>query len=352
MMGRKVVLVADFFGSLKARGIPAYVRDLQALEDSAFEWRVLRAPLILLRWPSILKNLFMVLHEQAVVPLMALILRPSLIVFPYNSASLLCSLSSRSLCVIHDLIPYRRAQRRCGAAYLYLLATTSWHALWRRHFAAASPHTVRVLRHVRRFAACRVHYLPNCFAGVHPTRACGDAAPAARLTLISGHSSNKDFVGAMRLYDGLVRSQPATAPGVDVVGFGDVADQARAAVDALQREGLQLQQVVVHGLLSQPVLDRMLANNAATWAHSKAEGFGRAVVEGRLAGRPVVMSRLAVFRPFSDSWCFAYANGDAGAFAAAVRSALDEAGRAAPYTMVDQLRTQAMRTLRHLLADG
>jgi hypothetical protein len=359
-MGKSIVLVADFFGTLKARGIPAYVRDLQAIAQPWADVRVMRAPAGFSRLPAVLQNVLMVLHEQLAVPFAAMMLRPRLIVFPYNSASFLCSLTQRSVCVIHDLIPYRRANRRLSPAYLYLLATTSWHAFMGRRFAGPSPHTLRVLRHVRRFSGCELHYLPNCFAATAaPSPPCeaGRAErdrEAMRVTLISGHSHNKDFTGALWLYDGFLRAQPAALSrlGLDVVGFGEGADQARRIVSALTESGLLLQDVVVHDLLPQPELDRLLRQNEATWAHSKAEGFGRAIVEGRMAGRPVVLSRLAVFRPFRDEWCYAYSNGDATSFHAALSAALQASERTGRYAIVEALQLSARGAMTKLLSDA
>lgn len=360
-MGKSIVLVADFFGTLKARGIPAYVRDLQAIAQPWAEVRVLRAPASFSRLPAAVQNVLMVLHEQLAVPLVALILRPRLILFPYNSASFLCSLTHRSVCVIHDLIPYRRANRRLSPAYLYLLATTSWHALMGRRFAGPSPHTLRVLRHVNRFSGCELHYLPNCFAatalsGAPPAKASRLEAgrEAARITLISGRSHNKDFSGALRLYDAFLRSHPAETPsiGLDVVGFGEGADHARRTVAALAGSGLLLQEVVVHDLLPQTELDGMLQRNDVTWAHSKAEGFGRAIVEGRMAGRPVVVSRLAVFRPFLDEWCYPYSNGDLASFRTALGAALQASGRPGRYVIVEELQSSARGAMTKLLSDA
>jgi glycosyltransferase involved in cell wall biosynthesis len=344
----KKVLIADFFGSIKARGIPAYVKDLELLAAEVAVVRVLRAPVAMRRLPTTLQNLLMVAHEQLVVPLVALFWRPHLIVFPYNSASLLCSLSSRSVCVIHDLIPYRRRYRRWSPAFLYLLATTSWHAAWRRRVAGVSPYTMRLLRQVRRFQRCPICYLPNCFLTMKAQLGSGQVT--RRITLVSGHSRNKDFAGALRLYDAFVRHAADPDPvGLDVVGFGDQSTLAVQTVAALAQQGMHLRGVQIHALLPRAELDSMLRTNAVTWAHSTAEGFGRVVVEGRMAGRPVVMSRLAVFRPFQDDATFAYSNSSAGSFCDALMRALRQPAQRTAYTVVANLQEQARTALHTLL---
>lgn len=346
-MARKTILIADFFGSIKARGIPAYVRDLEALAGDRFDVLALRSPRFVRRFPGWAQNMLMVLHEQLYVPLVALVLRPAVILYPYNSSSILCALSRRCVCIVHDLIPYARRQRRLSPAYLYLLITTSWHAVLGRRVAGVSPFTVRTLRAVRRFHKCDVYYLPNCFASVagqYRSSTDTGASPRYRLTLVSGHSDNKDFLGALQLFLHF-RATHDQHLGLDVVGFADKAHLARAIIDSATGKSLHGHDVTVHELLPQAELDALLRKNAAVWAHSLAEGFGRAIVEGRMAGRPVVMSRLPVFAPFADSCTFAYRNGNGSDFCKALRLALRATSHCTRYEVVADLRAQALRCL-------
>jgi hypothetical protein len=368
-MKRPLILVSDFFGSLKARGIPAYVRDLEAAITDVAEVRPLRAPAWFRRAPNGVQNLAMVLHEQIVVPWVAWTSRADLVVFPYNSASFLCSwLSQRSLCVMHDLIPYRRRHRRASLAYLYLLATTAWHTRRGCAVAGVSPYTMRLLGAVARFRDVPRLYMPNCFAATPVPKPAG--TPDHRVTLISGHSRTKDLAGALDLWGrcwaastgagqavrlGSGQAGHEAAPALDVVGFGDGADLGRVMVKrwrarSSRPDGLASLEVKVHDLLPADVLQSLLARSAVVWAHSRAEGFGRTVVEGRMVGRPVVMSRLAVFRPFGDAWTWAYRNDDAEAFALAMHQAFACQGRSGPYDVPGALRQQVCDVITSLVA--
>jgi len=350
---KPIVLIADFFGTLKARGIPAYVQELSHIASDIADVRILQAPRFLASAPKSIQNILMVLHEQLYVPLVALLIRPTVILFPYNSTSLICSLSKRTACVVHDLIPYRRAQRRITFAFLYLWVTTTWHSLMKRRFVGVSPHTMRILRSIPRFAQCDCVYIPNTFAGTKITdnTISNSKKSPPRLTLVSGNSQNKDFRGALHLYSSMRMNIGKMVGGMDVVGFGDGHSHATRVVQIMRDEGVQgLDDIRIHGLLSRQDLDQLLRENGITWAHSLAEGFGRAVVEGRLAGGVVLMSRLGVFKPFTDDWCYPYKNGDSGEFQQSLTQALvGLKSQIDVYRVVDELQTTARQSIGQLV---
>lgn len=348
---RKTVLFADFFGTVKERGIAAYVRDLEAIAAPLADTVTLRAPAWVRRRPQAVQNLLMVLHEQLIVPVHALLRRPDLIVFPYNSCSVLLSLSPRTVCVIHDLIPYRRRDRGSALAFAYVACTARWHARLGRRFVAVSAFTARTLRALPRFAGSPIITIPNCFSATPAARdAASMSAPRRRVTLISGVGPNKDFAGALALMAVAATDERLAEVAFDVVGFGPEHPRATALVDAARERGLRLPAITVHPLLPRAELDALLAVNGATWAHTRAEGFGRVVVEGRQVGRPVVMSRLPVFRTLADAFTFSYGNGDSVGFVTALAQALAAAGTARPYRLLDGLQAGAAAGFRELLA--
>lgn len=353
MPNRKKVLIADFFGTVKERGIAAYVRDLEAVAAPVANTVTLRAPAWVRHQPQAIQNLLMVLHEQLVVPVHALFRRPDLIVFPYNSSSFLLSLSPRTVCVIHDLIPYRKRNRGSQLAFAYVACSARWHAWLGRRLVAVSPFTARTLGALPRFSASRIVTVPNCFTALPADPTSPAPAPfegRRRVTLISGAGPNKAFAQAVELMAQAVLDPRFAGLGFDVVGFGDDHGRATLILDAARTRGLALPSVTVHPLLSRPMLDALIAGNAVTWAHSLAEGFGRAVVEGRAAGRPVVMSRLPVFRALSDPFTFTYRNADPAEFGQAMHDALNASGTTRPYHLVTRLRADAGAGLAELLS--
>lgn len=348
-IARPKVMIADFFGTVKERGIPAYVRDLEDVAAPMADLLMLRAPNWVRRRPQAIQHLLMVLHEQFVVPLYALLRRPDLIVFPYNSSSFLLSLSPRTVCVIHDLIPYRRRNRGSRLLFAYIACSTGWHARLGRRFVAVSPATARVLRALPRFTRSPVTTIPNCFTALPLDVERSAPPPQRRVTLISGVGTNKAFAQALELMATAVVDRRLTDLGFDVVGFGPEHGRATAIVEQARARGLLLPSITVHALLPRSDLDALIAGNAVTWAHSLAEGFGRAVVEGRGAGRPVVMSRLPVFRTLADPFTFSYRNADPAEFQQALIDALAASGSPRPYRLVERLRTDAAAGFKELL---
>lgn len=347
-MRKRSILVADFFGTVKERGIAAYVRDLTAIAEPAASVTLLQAPSWVRGRSNAVQNLLLVLHEQLVVPLHALLRRPDLVIFPYNSSSFLLSMSRRTVCVIHDLIPYRARTRASGLAYRYVACSARWHAKLGRRFVAVSPFTAKTLRSLPRFNKSPIIYLPNCFSAM--TRSDpGRTPPPRRVTLVSGTGPNKAFAEAVELMASTLDDPRLSNVSFDVVGFGPEHACASAIIAAAARRGRKLPPITVHPLLPRAELDRLLASNAVTWAHSHAEGFGRAVVEGRMAGRPVAMSRLAVFRALADRYTFSYCNNDPLQFRQALHEALAASDGATPYHLVEQLRKDAAKGLETLL---
>ncbi len=332
---------------MKERGIAAYVRDIETVAAPVADTVALRAPVWVKRLPQGAQNLLMVLHEQLAVPFHALRLRPDLIVFPYNSSSFLLSLSRRTVLVIHDLIPYRTSHRGSGLAFAYVACSARWHARLRRRIVAVSPFTARTLKALPRFSESQIVTIPNCFASMAIVDHA--AEPCSRVTLISGTGPNKAFAQALELMAGVAADPRYARVGFDVVGFGSEHNRATELIRQACARGLILPPITVHPLLPRAELDAMIARNAVLWAHSLAEGFGRAVVEGRATGRPVVMSRLPVFKPLRDDYTFAYANGDDAAFRAALACGLDAASVTRPYRLVEELRREAAAGVRELL---
>ena len=215
---------------------------------------------------------------------------------------------------------------------------------------AVSPFTARALKALPRFAGSRITIIPNSFTAL-PVDGASPASPVPRprVTLVSGVGPNKAFAQALALMAEAAADERLAGLGFDVVGSGPEHARPTALSAAARARGLALPQITVHGLLPRAELDALIAGNAVTWAHSLAEGFGRVVVEGRAAGRPVVMSRLPVFRALSDQFTFSYRNTAPAEFRQALRDALDASGVARPYRLVARLRAEAAAGLRELL---
>jgi glycosyltransferase involved in cell wall biosynthesis len=112
-----------------------------------------------------------------------------------------------------------------------------------------------------------------------------------RVLLCSGLGRNKDYGGALRLF---ARSHALRDAELHIVGFGRDAYLARRRLERYPASVAK--RVVVLPRLS---LDELVTEYLASdlvWVHSQSEGFGRCVIEARLAGRPVVASNIGAFR--------------------------------------------------------
>ena len=67
-------------------------------------------------------------------------------------------------------------------------------------------------------------------------------------------------------------------------------------------------QLQVCGRLSDAEVARAYRSHAVVWVHSLREGFGRCVVEGRLAGARVLATDIAEFAELRDGDVYLYKN--------------------------------------------
>jgi glycosyltransferase involved in cell wall biosynthesis len=295
------VLVFNFFNGIKERGIPLYARELEkCFERIGIGHVELACPRWARRLHPGLLNLLFVAFEQIVAPLMALWRGCSVTVYPYNSCSVIDALLGRSVMVVHDLISNERASR--GLAAAYIRSTQIIHCALRRPVCAVSEHTLKTLRRLERYAQCPLYLWSNPFYAFEETvaRLAGETPPprAQRILLCSGVGPNKDFVGALQLFQ---LSADLHEAELRVVGFGADAFLARRRLDRLPASITS--RITVLARLSIDELVREYRDCDLVWVHSKKEGFGRPVVEARISGRCVLASNISAFRQLKRLGC-------------------------------------------------
>src|SRR5688500_13506721 len=143
----KRVLVFNYFAGVMDRGIPAYAQDIATcMRRLGVDVIELRCPRLLRPAPRMLQNLIFVFFEQVVAPVMRLLRRCSLTVYPYNSAGVVDAALGRSVLVIHDLIPNRRSNAQLSSKYIRITQTI--HRMLSRQICSASSHTLAQLHRI------------------------------------------------------------------------------------------------------------------------------------------------------------------------------------------------------------
>lgn len=284
------VLINNLFQGVLARGISTYTHNLSlGISQIDHKVTVIESSSIPFspHFPRFIFNILFIFWEQIVIPIRALF--HDRVIFPYNSASLLLSVfSNKQMLIIHDFIPY---DRNFSISLLYLKFTVFVHSKFRRDVAFITSSVESESLRRGYFRDSKRFIIPNTFFDFQQNLAKQEHAQITGdyILLCSGMSENKDLVGAIRLARML--------PGQRFLVLGASSERNR------ELAGLSIK------FLPQ-VSAEMVANvykfAKYVWVHSNNEGFGRSIVEARLAGKVVIASNIEAFRAQSDSSVFLY----------------------------------------------
>jgi glycosyltransferase involved in cell wall biosynthesis len=296
------ILINDFIGGVLDRGIPLYVRNLiDGLRAEGVRVSVIRAPQICRKLPRNLFYLIAVLFEQLAVPLIGLLLRSDLTLYPYNSASLIDLVTGRGRIVVHDL---EQLERPMSPSKIYYLACYRILKALGRPVFAISELTRKRLLESGLFGRGTIEVLPNTFYAFETLLRAPPPlyGPDKRILLCTGSTANKDLETVVS--DHLPKVL-AAGYGVTILGLHKTSDAPKLAALASFMHSGQLQ--LCGQLSDREVADEYL-RHAVVWVHSLREGFGRCVVEGRLAGRRVLCTDIPEFASLRDGDVYLYGN--------------------------------------------
>ena len=139
--------------------------------------------------------------------------------------------------------------------------------------------------------------------------------PAKSLLLCTGSTANKDIETLVTDY---LPKVLAAGFRVSILGLHKASDAPRLA--SLQ-SFIDSGQLHICGRLSDRAVAREYRSHRIVWVHSLREGFGRCVVEGRLAGARVICTDIAEFEGLRDDAVHFYQ--DAGQFMATLDRLVD-----------------------------
>lgn len=288
------ILVNDFIGGALDRGMPLYVRNLiDGLVEEGFRVSVVRAPRICRRLPRGLFYLIAVLIEQALLPLLGLIWRADLALYPYNSIAILDLLTRRGRIVVHDLEQLNRALSPSKAYFLVCYRAIKW--LDRPVFTVSNLSRTRI-RRSGLFGSGPVTILPNTFyAFEHLLRAAAPLRePKNSLLLCTGSTANKDLDGIIADYLPMLLGRGFS---VALFGLHKAADAERFGAFSAYLDSGRLR---LCARLSDSEVVAEYRRHEIVWVHALREGFGRCVVEGRLAGSRVICTAIPEFAELQD----------------------------------------------------
>jgi glycosyltransferase involved in cell wall biosynthesis len=333
------ILINDFIGGALDRGIPLYVRNLiDGLREEGLRVSVVRAPAVCRKLPRSLFYALAVAVEQFLLPLIGFWRRADLTIYPYNSIAIADVWTQRGRIVVHDL---EQLSRPLSFSKLYYLAC--YHAVRRNQAPLFTISDISRLRLIKSdlFGRGAITILPNTFysferlvKGENPER-----KPA--ILLCTGSTANKDL-GTL-VEDHLPR---ALTKGFRISILGLHKPDDMATLEPLRRF-IMSGQLRICGPLSDRQVAREYCAHAIVWVHSLREGFGRSVVEGRLAGSRVIATDIPEFAGLRDDDVYFYK--DAVEFAAIADRLLPIDEPATPYAAYpyrELLRNAAERALQ------
>jgi glycosyltransferase involved in cell wall biosynthesis len=298
------ILVNDFIGGVLDRGVPLYVRNLiDGLREEGFDVTVVRAPAICRVLPRNLFYMLAVAVEQTALPLLGYWRRTDLTLYPYNSVAIADLFTGRGRIVVHDL---EQLNRDLSFSKLYYLACYRVLKWCNGPIFTISELTRQRLSDSGLFGQGPVTILPNTFYGFERLLRAPrpQDAPPKSILLCTGSTANKDIETLAAQY---LPKVLAAGFRVSILGLHKASDAPRLA---------SLQSFIDNGRLrvcgrlpDRAVADEYRAHRLV-WVHSLREGFGRCVVEGRLAGARVLCTDIPEFAGLCDEAVHVYRSAD------------------------------------------
>jgi hypothetical protein len=315
------------------------VRNLiDGLQEEGFRVSVIRAPRICRKLPRNLFYVIAVLVEQTVLPLIGLVLRTDVTLYPYNSVALADLVTRRGRIVVHDLEQLNRGISPSKIYYLACYAAIM--RLDRPVFTISALSRQRIIDSGL-LGDGPITILPNTFYAFERLLRAQAAKREAKnsILLCTGSTANKDVETVAADY------LPKVLDGgfrVAVLGLHKASDAPRLALLSTYLNSGQLR---ICGQLTDAEVAAEYQKHEIVWVHSQREGFGRCVVEGRLAGSRVICTNIPEFSELRDGEVYLYKD------PAEFMSTLDRlAGSAAPVGTYDGYPYRAL--LRNAIQTG
>ncbi|PXW97067.1 glycosyltransferase involved in cell wall biosynthesis [Sphaerotilus hippei] len=300
------------------RGIPIYCKNLRrALEIEGHHVVELCCPAWAHGLPKSVQNVLFMLCEQFLMPVLSIFYSRS--VYPYNTASVLGSLHTGALLVVHDFIPNRKSDKGLVARYVRM---TQWvHAALGRDVACVSYATYRVAQKVNAFAKSRKLVLPNGFWTFRAAINGLSFPQGEQILLCTGVGKNKDLKGALDLYASILSERRIPLALLGLAGDTGIMQGWLAEHPEINPTLIR----VLPRLTDREVVE-VYMRSRWVWVHSRSEGYGRSIAEAKCCAKYTIATNIPPFRDQKDQTVQLY--GDRQSFERAV-AALEGIDRSA-----------------------
>lgn len=285
------IIINNYFSGVLKRGIPIYTAELSAqLHRDGNDVVELKCPQKLRRLPAFIHNIIFVIFEQIFTPIYGFVYRSHLNIYPYNSVSLIDVLTGKSLIIIHDLISLKKKNKSLASRYVSVCIAFS--SRFSSKYAYISKSTQRILQRVKLYNHSAGYYLPNTFYQFENCAKNNDIKDLGYVLLVTGHGENKDLPGALRLYFSLGKELKKP---LKILGCGNHAEYVRSLISEFSHMTDFDIDIDIVGFVSLEKVVELYAHSSFIWAHSKAEGYGRAIAEGKILNKNILCSKITPF---------------------------------------------------------
>ncbi len=228
------------------------------------------------------------------LPLIGLALRTDLTLYPYNSVAMIDLYTRRGRIVVHDL---EQLNRGLSPSKIYYLACYRAIKRLNRPVFTISKLSRQRIVDSGLFGHGAIAILPNTFYAFERLLRAGTPQREAKTSILlcTGSTANKDLDTVAADY------LPAVLAGgyrVAILGLHKAGDAPRLAP---LKGFLDSGQLRLCGQLSDGEVAAEYQKHEIVWVHSLREGFGRCVVEGRLAGSRVICTNIPEFAELGDA---------------------------------------------------
>lgn len=292
------IVVNNFFYGVLKRGIPIYTSELVAkLREEGVEVKELRCPKFLYGLPTWIHNFLFIIYDQIITPLFGLFHKTKYNIYPYNSLSLIDLFTNKPIIIIHDFISLNKNKKNISACYVRFCILSSSNRI--RNVILISNTTAKLANKLSLFSNARQILLPNTFFSFKSLSDGVQKEDHGFLLLVSGMGKNKDIDTALELYFSIPIEYRIP---LKILGCGGGRDVLKAKIHG--RDEFNTIEILKQIPLEDVV--KLYAHCKFVWAHSLAEGYGRALAEGKISGKNILCTRIPAFIEQDNSNVFYY----------------------------------------------